>query len=149
MLFRSKKTKKIIIISLIIFFLSMPLVFAKTPDAFPRLTYIIGTHEFTPYGEMTTQKIMLAAQTIPDGELDDMIIYYKNSRGQWVNAALPNRPPVTLPEYFIIHFVDLVGMEVKPATITTNPDDVSALGPEEILKFTLATETVEIGRAHV
>lgn len=137
-----KKTKKIIIISLIIFFLSMPLVFAKTPDAFPRLTYIIGTHEFTPYGEMTTQKIMLAAQTIPDGELDDMIIYYKNSRGQWVNAALPNRPPVTLPEYFIIHFVDLVGMEVKPATITTNPDDVSALGPEEILKFTLATETV-------
>jgi hypothetical protein len=58
----------------------------------PNSTYVIGTHMFTRdvsssyNGSLSTNVIMLASKTIESDELDEMIIYYKNARGTWINA---------------------------------------------------------------
>ena len=58
----------------------------------PNSTYVIGTHMFTREvsssynGSLSTNVIMFAAKTIESDELDDMVIYYKNARGIWVDA---------------------------------------------------------------
>jgi len=55
-------------------------------------TYLIGKCMFTRdvsesySGSLSTDVIMLAAKTIDSNNLEDMIIYYKNARGVWVNA---------------------------------------------------------------
>ena len=55
-------------------------------------TYVIGTHMFTREGSeyydgvLTTDYIMLASQTINSNKLEDMIIYYKNPRGKWIDV---------------------------------------------------------------
>lgn len=59
----------------------------------PNRTYVIGKHmltrvenEETKYdGRLTTKIIMLASQTAT-GNIDDMIIYYKNLEGNWIDA---------------------------------------------------------------
>ncbi|MBR5227401.1 MAG: hypothetical protein IKV94_02035 [Clostridia bacterium] len=57
----------------------------------PNGTYIIGTHSFNrgsgvDYdGTLTLKHIMKAAKTIEGDDLDDMVIYYKNGRGKWVD----------------------------------------------------------------
>ena len=61
-------------------------------DDIPNSTYIIGKCMFTREvsssynGSLSTDVIMLAAKTIDSNRLEDMIIYYKNARGVWVNA---------------------------------------------------------------
>ena len=61
-------------------------------DDIPNSTYIIGKCMFTREvsssynGSLSTDVIMLAAKTIDSNKLEDMIIYYKNARGVWVNA---------------------------------------------------------------
>ncbi len=61
-------------------------------DDIPSSTYIIGKAMFTREvsssynGSLSTDVIMLAAKTIDSNKLEDMIIYYKNARGVWVNA---------------------------------------------------------------
>lgn len=80
----------------------------------PNSTYVIGTHMFTREqneetgydGQLSTQLIMLASQTINSDNLDDMIIYYKNPRGKWVNALTENT--VVAPKTFGISKKDLV-----------------------------------------
>lgn len=63
----------------------------KTEDI-ENSTYIIGTHMFTREGSeyyngvLTTDYIMLASQTINSNKLEDMIIYYKNPRGKWLDV---------------------------------------------------------------
>lgn len=59
----------------------------------PSGSYIIGTHLFTREsgvthydGTLTVQHIMLAAQTINSNDINDMNIYFKTSRGIWMNA---------------------------------------------------------------
>lgn len=58
----------------------------------PASTYIIGKYMFTRSGSaeyngrLTTQHIMKASQSIEGSMLDDMLIYYKNARSEWVNA---------------------------------------------------------------
>ena len=61
-------------------------------DDISNSTYVIGKCMFTRdisdsySGSLSTDVIMLAAKTIESNNLEDMIIYYKNARGVWVNA---------------------------------------------------------------
>lgn len=58
----------------------------------PSRTYIIGNHMFTREvsqkypGYITTASIMLAAQSIPGENINDMKVYYKTARGVWVDG---------------------------------------------------------------
>lgn len=75
-------------------------------------TYMIGTHLFTrdtagEYdGTLTVRYIMLAARTINSTNIDDMIIYLKNSRGKWVNAV--TNEEVTVPDKVDIYYENSV-----------------------------------------
>ena len=76
-------------------------------------TYIIGKYMYTRNqndnynGVLTTRKIMMASRTI-DNELaeDDMIIYYKNAKGIWVDALTGNS--LEVPNSFEIDKIDLI-----------------------------------------
>ena len=69
-------------------------------------TYVIGecmfTREVSPSysGVLSTDVIMLASKTIQSNKLSDMIIYYKNARGNWINALTNNS--IEIPESFNI-----------------------------------------------
>lgn len=75
-------------------------------------TYMIGTHLFTRVtageydGTLTVRYIMLAAKTINSTNIDDMIIYLKNSRGKWVNAV--TNEEVTVPNKVDIYYENSV-----------------------------------------
>ena len=83
-------------------------------DISPR-TYVIGTHEFTESTTLSTRHIMLASKTIVGNTLDDMIIYYKNPRGKWINGLTGEI--VEVSEKFNIEYVDLV-KELEKPTLT-------------------------------
>ena len=83
-------------------------------DISPR-TYVIGTHEFTESTTLSTKHIMLASKTIDGNTLDDMIIYYKNPRGKWINGLTGEI--VEVSEKFNIEYVDLV-KELEKPTLT-------------------------------
>lgn len=93
---------------------NVPETYEVKSEDIPNSTYVIGTHMFTREkneetgyeGQLSTQLIMLASQTINSDNLDDMIIYYKNPRGKWVNALTENT--VAAPETFEISKKDLV-----------------------------------------
>ena len=76
-------------------------------------TYIIGKYLFDKTknsnydGTLTTPMIMLASKTLSSNSLSNMIIYYKNSRGKWVNA-INNKAITDIPSNFYITYVDLV-----------------------------------------
>ena len=71
-------------------------VFANTIKSsdVPNSSYVIGTHMFTREtnddtgykGQLTTKFIMLAADTINSTNIDDMMIYYKTARGEWIDG---------------------------------------------------------------
>ena len=75
-------------------------------------TYMIGTHLFTREtvgdynGTLTVRYIMLAARTINSTNINDMIIYLKNSRGKWVNAV--TNEEVTVPDKVDIYYENSV-----------------------------------------
>lgn len=133
-----KIIKSIMMISLILFVLSIPSVFAKSPSSFENRTYIIGTHEFTPGEPMTTQRIMLAARTIDSDKLNDMIIYYKNSEGKWINAITDK--PITPPSDFEIDFINTVPV-IKDVLIETDPVDVDDIDIGVVVHITMSTAT--------
>ena len=93
---------------------NVPETYEVKNEDIPNSTYVIGTHMFTREkngetgyeGQLSTQLIMLASQTINSDNLNDMIIYYKNPRGKWVNALTENT--VAAPETFEISKKDLV-----------------------------------------
>ena len=90
-------------------------VSAKTmsPDEIPGSAYVIGSHMFTRdvnettgyEGRLTTNLIMLAAQTIGSSDLDSMIIYYKTATGVWINGLTGN--PIEVPETFEINYTNI------------------------------------------
>lgn len=90
-------------------------VSAKTmsPDEIPGSAYVIGSHMFTRdvnettgyEGRLTTNLIMLAAQTIGSSDLDNMIIYYKTATGTWINGLTGS--PIEVPETFEINYTNL------------------------------------------
>ena len=80
--------KKLLYFLMLLGFAGLTNVNAKeiaADDIEPR-TYIIGTHEFTENTTLSTKHIMLASKTISGSTKNDMIIYYKNPRGKWVNG---------------------------------------------------------------
>lgn len=75
------------------------------------LSYVIGKYLFTREvsegynGKLTTQMIMIAAQSIESDNVDDMIIYYKKSNGDWINAL--NGSGVEVPSSFDIEVINM------------------------------------------
>lgn len=76
----------------------------------PSRTYIIGTHMFTREGSssydgtLTTKYIMLASKTITGEAIDDMVIYYKNARGVWVDVL--TNTEVEMPNTVEVEYKD-------------------------------------------
>ena len=94
----------------------------RTPESIPNRTYIIGTHEFTSKMTLTTSRIMIAARTIQGDNLteEDMVIYYKDAFGDWINATNGTLiPPNELPQSFTITHTDLKGEVVVDKNITS------------------------------
>lgn len=92
-------------------------------DISPR-TYIIGAYEFTENTTLTTRHIMLASKTIDGNTLNDMIIYYKNPRGKWINGLTGET--VEVSEKFNIEYVDLIKFLTTPTLENILGDETSA-----------------------
>lgn len=92
-------------------------------DISPR-TYIIGAYEFTENTTLTTRHIMLASKTIDGNTLNDMIIYYKNPRGKWINGLTGEM--VEVSEKFNIEYVDLIKCLTTPTLENILGDETSA-----------------------
>lgn len=92
-------------------------------DISPR-TYIIGAYEFTENTILTTRHIMLASKTIDGNTLNDMIIYYKNPRGKWINGLTGET--VEVSEKFNIEYVDLIKFLTTPTLENILGDETSA-----------------------
>ena len=92
-------------------------------DISPR-TYIIGAYEFTENTILTTRHIMLASKTIDGNTLNDMIIYYKNPRGKWINGLTGEI--VEVSDKFNIEYVDLIKFLTTPTLENILGDETSA-----------------------
>ncbi len=118
-----KKFLSIVVFIFSIFFIGNIDVFAAnnpyiiSAHDIPSDTYVIGTHVFdTNRDYLSTEDIMWAARTIEDVESkDDMIIYYKNYDGEWINGRTGEN--VTVPSTFKIEEVN--GKEAKGIAINT------------------------------
>ena len=82
-------------------------------DSIANRSYVIGDHLFATVRPLRTEHIMLASKTINSDDveevsdkLDKMVIYFKDSGGDWVNAI--NNEPITPPDEFKISYVDLM-----------------------------------------
>ena len=95
----------------------------SSSDISPR-TYIIGAYEFTENTTLTTRHIMLASKTIDGNTLNDMIIYYKNPRGKWINGLTGEI--VEVSEKFNIEYVDLIKCLTTPTLENILGDETSA-----------------------
>lgn len=89
------------------------LVSSYNKDSIANRSYVIGNHLFATVRPLRTEHIMLAAKTINsealdnvDDKLEKMVIYFKDSGGDWVNAI--NNEPITPPNEFNISYVDLM-----------------------------------------
>jgi len=118
-----KKFISIVVFLFSIFFIGNINVFAAnnpytiSAHDMPSDTYVIGTHVFdTNRTYLSTEDIMWAARTIEDVEnKDDMVIYYKNYDGMWVNGRTGDN--ITVPSTFKIEEVN--GEELKDVSINT------------------------------
>lgn len=118
-----KKFLSIVVFLFSIFFIGNIDVFATnnpytiSAHDIPSDTYVIGTHVFdTNRDYLSTEDIMWAARTIEDVESkDDMIIYYKNYNGEWINGRTGEN--ITVPSSFKIEEVN--GEEAKGIAINT------------------------------
>lgn len=106
--------KSLVVLSALIGTLSATQLASATsinPADIPNQTYIIGTHMFTREanqyypGYITTASIMLAAQSIPGDNVDDMKVYYKTARGAWVDGL--TNSSVEIPDSFEIERTNL------------------------------------------
>ena len=103
-----------------------------TPSEIGNSTYIIGDHLFTRNpvdtskydGVLTTEYIMLASKSIASDNKEDMVIYYKNARGNWINA-ITDETISELPSNFKISYIDMVA-DYNISGIYTD-DDYSAV----------------------
>lgn len=83
----------------------------------PNGSYVIGKYMFTRNsnseydGSLTTKLIMLASTTIEDNTIDNMMIYYKNARGKWIDGITGEI--INTPEYFDIINIDLEGLSTS------------------------------------
>ena len=118
--------KKLLYFLMLLGFAGLTNVNAKeiaADDIEPR-TYVIGSHEFTENSTLTTRHIMLASKTIDGNTLNDMIIYYKNPRGKWINGLTGET--IEVSEKFNIEFVDLVKFLTAPTLANDYNDKTKA-----------------------
>ena len=123
-----KKFLSIIVFLFSIFFIGKTNVLAASnpytisAHDIPSDTYVIGTHAFdTNRTYLSTEDIMWAARTIEDVESkDDMIIYYKNYDGKWINGRTGEN--VTVPSTFKIEEVN--GEKAETILINTVLEEV-------------------------
>ena len=118
--------KKLLYFLMLLGFAGLTNVNAKeiaADDIEPR-TYIIGSHEFTENSTLTTRHIMLASKTIDGNTLNDMVIYYKNPRGKWINGLTGEI--VEVSEKFNIEYVDLVKFLTAPTLANDYNDKTKA-----------------------
>ena len=118
--------KKLLYFLMLLGFAGLTNVNAKeiaADDIEPR-TYVIGSHEFTENSTLTTRHIMLASKTIDGNTLNDMIIYYKNPRGKWINGLTGET--IEVSEKFNIEYVDLVKFLTAPTLANDYNDKTKA-----------------------
>ena len=79
-----KKINKILLMSLVSFFLLLLNVSADTYNEsdVEDGSFVVGTHIFT--GELPARYLMLASGTISSEDVDDMLVYYKIMDGFWL-----------------------------------------------------------------
>ena len=123
--------KKRIIFILILLMVFIPSIKAiqVSKDDVENKTYIIGNYMFTRNtstnydGTLTTERIMLAARSIYSSDESNMIIYYKDFRGVWVDATTNDE--ITPPSAFDIKVFDLEGTVPVEALTECNSDYAS------------------------
>lgn len=104
----------------------------------PNTTYVIGTHMFTRdmneetgyEGKLTTQIIMLASKTVEGSNFNDMVIYYKNPRGNWINAL--TGASITVPDDFEIDYTNLSLLEENNTVSAPKSPIIYLDGPNSI-----------------
>jgi len=106
-----KKFISLVVFLFSIFFIGNIQVFAAnnpfpiSAHDIPSDTYIIGTHAFDENRDyLSTQDIMWAARTIDAESIDDMIIYYKDMNGVWVDGLTGEN--LTVPSTFKLEEVN-------------------------------------------
>ncbi|MBQ2835483.1 MAG: hypothetical protein IJE68_01425 [Clostridia bacterium] len=101
-----KKSLKCLFAFGVLFLMNSAVVNAKSiePSDIPNNSYVIGNYVFSEETVLTTKHIMLASKTIEGDSLDDMIIYYKTPRGQWIDGLSGETQEV--PEDFEIDKID-------------------------------------------
>ncbi|MDD5865448.1 MAG: hypothetical protein PUD07_03025, partial [bacterium] len=118
----------------------------KTDDI-ANSTYVIGKCMFTRdisdkySGSLSTDVIMLAAKTIDSNNLEDMIIYYKNARGIWVNAL--NNEQVEMNETVEIEYKNNVEY-IQTPTLTKVAGNATTAQLTVFFEGAYANETISI-----
>ena len=119
--------KKLIVIILLLLSITIN-VSAKevSKNDIPSRTYIIGTHEFTRdpingnaftgdyKGALETKYLMLGSVSIDSDNVDDMLVYYKNPDGIWLNAATGEEIE-NVPDTFNIEYVNTKAVTINNA----------------------------------
>ena len=135
--------KKLILILVLTLFMACNVKAANisVPDIEPS-TYIVGKYMFTRNmndetgydGVLTTRRIMLAAKTIESNEEEDMIIYYKTSRGVWIDALSGENVEVeeTLP-------ISKIDLEAVKFTVSFNTNGGTTIQGQEVEENDVAT----------
>ena len=106
-------------------------------DDIPNRSYVIGKSLYTEETVLTTRHIMLAAKTINSYDLNDMKIYYKNARGNWVDALTSESTIVD--DYFPIDYIDL-DYAVETFEVTFNTDGGSEVETQYVTEYETVTE---------
>lgn len=102
---KNKMKKLVFIIGLFLICLTNVDAKEMTLKEIPNNSYVIGTHIFTEKTTLLTKHIMLSSKTIKSNSLDDMIVYYKTPRGNWINGA--DGSQLETPAEFDIDYIDL------------------------------------------
>ena len=108
------------------------------PDEIEPQTYVIGTHIFNRNtnaiydGKLTTERIMVAAKTIPSEEQEDQLIYYKKADGSWINALTGE--PIEFPSSGDIEItkINLLDPEVPEQSSTFLDGETFAIKIREL-----------------
>ena len=103
----------------------------------PNKSYLIGKALYTEDITLTTRHIMLGARTINSNDLNDMVIYYKNFRGVWVDALTGETK--TVDEYVQVDYIDLASA-IEMYTITFDSQGGSEVAMQYITEHEYPTE---------
>lgn len=134
------------ILSLLVVFFSFLVINVKAEsydlNSIPNRSYVIGKHLYTRdsldgnafngeyQGVLETRWLIFGSSSIESTSLDDMIVYYKNPEGVFLDAANGLRIDENkLPEYFEIEYLN--GNKVFNNILTISPtENLNNISPE-------------------